>query len=86
MTDAILEAMDDELDQDRLLRWFTFSNLPDESSRECGRSFLQLALAICLSVPCTPERTVALRKLLESRDSALRALQVPVATPTSIDR
>jgi len=39
-----------------------------------SKPFCELAQAICATVPSNPERTVCLRKLLEAKDCAVRAL------------
>lgn len=38
-----------------------------------GNSFNELAHAIVEKIPRSPERTIALRKLLEAQDAAMRA-------------
>ena len=53
---------------ERLLKFFAFKHLPPKLSA----LFCELALAICRLTP-SAERTVALRKLLESKDAAVRA-------------
>jgi hypothetical protein len=57
---------------DRMLKWFEFDHLP-EPLREVSRSFSALANTVCVLVERGPERTVALRKLLEAKDAAVRA-------------
>jgi hypothetical protein len=42
--------------------------------REASRPFGHLARLIVTTVPRNPERTVALRKLLEAKDCAVRAV------------
>jgi len=58
--------------EDRMLKWFEYDHLPE---RLQGRSkpFYELALKIVEEVEPGPERTVALRKLLEAKDAAVRA-------------
>jgi hypothetical protein len=56
---------------DHLLRFFAFKHLPPKL-QGVSALFCELALAICLVRP-SAERTVALRKLLESKDAAVRA-------------
>jgi hypothetical protein len=41
--------------------------------QEISRPFHLLATSIVENIPRNPERTVALRKLLESKDAAVRA-------------
>lgn len=55
-----------------LLQYFTFEHLPDHL-KEVSRPFGELALRVVELVPGNPERTVALRKLLEAKDAAVRA-------------
>lgn len=59
--------------RDRMLQFFTHSHLPDHLAR-VSLPFCQLAEEICATLPSNPERTVALRKLLEAKDCAVRAL------------
>lgn len=55
-----------------MLKWFEYSHLP-ENLQEVSRPFGELANALCNTVEPGPERTVALRKLLEAKDAAVRA-------------
>ena len=57
---------------DPILRYFDFTHLPVHL-REVSRVFAGCAEMIVDTVPRNPERTVALRKLLESKDAAVRA-------------
>jgi hypothetical protein len=57
---------------DRMLRWFEYEHLPPHLQR-VSKEFCQLADTIVALIPSGPERTVALRKLLESKDAAVRA-------------
>lgn len=56
-----------------ILKFFSFDHLKDEKLRSVSRSFAEQALVIVAEVPSNPERTVALRKLLEAKDAAVRA-------------
>jgi len=58
---------------DRLLQFFEYYHLPD-SLQEISKPFNKLAYQICEVLPSNPERTVALRKLLEAKDCAVRSL------------
>jgi hypothetical protein len=60
-----------ELQQEPMLQWFQFEHLPPHL-QEVSQSFYQLAHHLVRDLPRTPERTVALRKLLESKDAAVR--------------
>jgi hypothetical protein len=59
--------------QDRMLQFFTFAHLP-AALQEVSRPFRDMAATIVNKCPSNPERTVALRKLLEAKDCAVRAL------------
>lgn len=55
------------------MQFFAFGHLPSHL-QETSKPFCDLAEHIVATVPQNPERTVALRKLLESKDAAVRAL------------
>jgi hypothetical protein len=55
-----------------ILRFFAFGHLP-EPLQSVSRPFAELANRICLDLPRNAERSVALRKLLEAKDAAVRA-------------
>lgn len=57
-----------------ILKYFKFEHLKDETLRTCSERFCKLAQTIVETLPRNPERTVALRKLLEAKDAAVRAL------------
>lgn len=54
-----------------IMQFFEFAHLPLDLA-EISRPFRELALKV-LVLPRNPERTVALRKLLEAKDAAVRA-------------
>jgi hypothetical protein len=56
-----------------MLQFFAFAHLPAHL-QEVSRPFCELAYQIVDTLPSNPERTVALRKLLEAKDCAVRAL------------
>jgi hypothetical protein len=58
---------------DRMMQFFEYGHLP-EKLQKISKPFGQLAEEICDNLPSNPERTVALRKLLEAKDCAVRAL------------
>lgn len=58
---------------DRMLQFFGYEHLP-EHLQKVSKPFCDLARSICETLPSNPERTVALRKLLEAKDCAVRAL------------
>ncbi len=55
-----------------LLQFFAYSHLPDHLQK-ISRPFGELADKIVSDLPRNPERTTALRKLLEAKDCAVRA-------------
>jgi len=57
---------------ERMLKWFKFDHLP-ESPKEVSSHFAELAHMTCSLCEPGPERTVAMRKLLEAKDAAVRA-------------
>lgn len=60
------------IDQDPILRFFHYSHLP-ASLQAVSRPFCELAAHIISTLPRNAERFVALRKLLEAKDAAVRA-------------
>lgn len=58
--------------EERMLKWFEWSHLP-EHLRNVSRKFFYLAQDVIEDCEPGPERTVALRKLLEAKDAAVRA-------------
>lgn len=58
---------------DRMLRYFTYAHLPTHL-QEVSQPFCELAERMVQQLPMNPERTVMLRKLLEAKDCAVRAL------------
>lgn len=61
---------------DRMLKWFAYDHLP-ERLQVISAPFCELATRVCNTCDSGPERTVALRKLLESKDAAVRSLLHP---------
>ena len=59
-------------------QFFAFAHLPPHL-QAISKPFADLADQIVATLPKNPERTVALRKLLESKDAAVRAA---IAKPT----
>jgi len=59
-------------EEDRMLKWFAYEHLP-EHLKIVSIKFYEIACSLCALVESGPERTVALRKLLESKDAAVRA-------------
>lgn len=58
---------------DRMLQFFAYAHLPPHLGT-ISAPFGLLAEQIVATLPANPERTVALRKLLEAKDCAVRAL------------
>jgi len=58
---------------DYLLQFFIYSHLP-EFLQKVSKPFADMAQTLVTTLPSNPERTMALRKLLEAKDCAIRAL------------
>ena len=65
--------------EDRMLKWFEYEHLP-ETLKEVSSPFGLIARKLCYDLEAhnalekrVKERTVALRKLLEAKDAAVRA-------------
>lgn len=61
-----------QLEADPILRFFHYAHLPDQL-KAVSRPFCELAASIIQQLPRNAERSVALRKLLEAKDAAVRA-------------
>jgi len=57
---------------DPILKFFKVGHLPERLAR-VSRPFCDLAIEIAQTLPRCAERSVALRKLLEAKDAAVRA-------------
>lgn len=57
---------------DRMLKWFEYDHLPP-GLRDISAVFHFAAHKLAENVSPGPERTAALRKLLEAKDAAVRA-------------
>lgn len=74
---AIMEATKQALelaiaqDQQPMLRYFRFAHLPPHLAATSA-PFAELATRLVVDLKPGPERTVALRKLLEAKDCAVR--------------
>lgn len=60
------------MDEDPILRHFAFEHL-SPPLQEISKPFHDLAHDLVQKLPRNPERSVALRKLLEGKDAAVRA-------------
>jgi hypothetical protein len=65
--------MEDEMEEkEYLLQFFKYEHLP-EHLQKISKPFGLLAEQMASELPRNPERTTALRKLLEAKDCAVRA-------------
>lgn len=55
-----------------IMKFFRFAHLPLHLQAH-SRPWAVLAVHVCETIPMNAERTVALRKLLEGKDAAVRA-------------
>jgi hypothetical protein len=55
-----------------ILQYFHYQHLPGHL-QDVSRPFAELAIKLAEDLPDKPETTVCLRKLLESKDCAVRA-------------
>ncbi len=73
---ALDKAIDEEtaklLAEEPIGKFFAYGHLPPHLQPR-SRPFGQLAAQLIATLPRSAERTVALRKLLESKDAAVRA-------------
>lgn len=69
---APAEFTPEEIKQDHILQFFHYAHLPP-ALQERSRPFCMIARMIVDGTPRNPERTVALRKLLEAKDANVRA-------------
>ena len=60
-----------------VLKFFAYGHLPDALQR-VSRPFHDLAQEVAQRAPDNQETTVALRKLLEAKDAAVRAVLVKI--------
>lgn len=58
--------------EEAILQFFTYEHLRTEL-KSVSAPFGELARTLVRELPRNPERTVALRKLLEAKDAAVRA-------------
>lgn len=76
MTNAIhpapAEFNAEQLAADPILRYFHYSHLPP-FLQGASKPFCEIARHVVETLPRNAERTVALRKLLEAKDAAVRA-------------
>jgi len=63
---------DEQIKEDPILKYFSYAHLKPEFQK-VSALFADTAKVILSNVPRNAERTVALRKLLEAKDAAVRA-------------
>lgn len=61
------------MDKSYLIQFFSYQHLP-EHLQNVSKSFCELAKKIDDELPNNPEKSTSLRKLLEAKDCAVRAL------------
>jgi len=62
----------EQIQLDPLIQFFDYEHLPS-ALQERSKPWGELALHVLTTIPRNAERTVALRKLLEGKDAAVRA-------------
>lgn len=70
--DGSHQAQELALAEEPMLRWFDWAHLP-ALLQEVSRPFGLMAKGLAFNLPRSAERTVALRKLLEAKDAAVRS-------------
>lgn len=63
----------DKVHTEHIIQFFSYKHLPSYLA-EVSAPFALLADSLVKTLPRNPERTVALRKLLEASDAAVRAM------------
>lgn len=61
-----------DVSKEHIIQFFNYSHLPPQL-QAISKPFSDLAMQMLETLPRNPERTVALRKLLEGKDAAVRA-------------
>lgn len=64
------------MSEERMMKWFAYEHLP-EHLKVVSIKFYEIACSLCAMLEAGTERTVALRKLLEAKDAAVRAKLSP---------
>jgi hypothetical protein len=65
--------MSEEHPVEPMLQFFEYAHLRGDL-QVISMPFCSLAVEMVRALPCNPERTAALRKLLEAKDCAVRAM------------
>jgi len=60
------------MEPEHIMQFFAYDHLP-QHLQDVSKPFGELAQQIVATLPPNPERQVAVRKLLESKDAAVRA-------------
>lgn len=68
-----MEALIAKYPEEPILKFFRFDHLKHLGLKFMSASFAEMANGLVTTAPRSAERTVALRKLLESKDAAVRA-------------
>jgi ferritin-like protein len=68
-----------------LLQFFEYKHLTSAALQGVSKPFGEIASLIDMTLPENPEKTMALRKLLEAKDCAVRALlfKEPISNETA---
>lgn len=61
----------------QMLRYFKYAHLKDEKLQATSKLFCDAAFLFADAVPAGPEKTAGMRKLLEAKDCAVRAMLPP---------
>jgi hypothetical protein len=72
-------AMAALLDEDPAIAFFKFAHLPAHL-QEMSELFGGVALSVISMAPAGPQRMIAIQKLLEAKDAAVRALLAAVSS------
>ena len=64
----------EELAADDILKYFVFAHLRSGDLAAMSSHFAELAKIVVRNAPRCPERTMALRKILEGKDAAVRTM------------
>jgi hypothetical protein len=81
----MVAAMSEEHPVEPMLQFFEYAHLPQHLQR-ISIPFGSLASALVNMLPSNPERTAALRKLLEAKDCAVRASKITTTSATITER
>ena len=70
---VLVKKKKEEINPHYLMQFFVYAHLPDHL-KKVSKPFAELAKSIDSSLPNNPEKSTALRKLLEAKDCAVRAV------------